>query len=125
MKPNEAIGITLRHLREEAGLSAKEVSKLLDIKHANRMSPYTLFNYEKGRCSPDPTRFVTLCVLYGCKDILHVFGFTDEPLSNSCLKKEDREILKRFHNLPDSGKDIIRGALGIEKSELTKEKNAL
>lgn len=124
MNTNESIGTVLRRLRKEARLSAKDTTKLLGTRYSIKMSPYTLFSYENDRCTPDPFRFLALCILYRCKDVFYEFGFTDKPLSYKSLKKEDQEILKRFHSLPDSGKDLIRGALGIEKPEQKKGKTA-
>lgn len=124
MNTNETVGSTLRHLREAAGLSAKDVASLLATRYSIKISPYTLFSYERDLCTPDPYKFLALCIIYKCNDVLHEFGLTKEPSSFRHLKKEDREILKRFHNLSDSEKDLIRGALGIEKPELKKEKLA-
>lgn len=124
MNTNESIGTALRRLRKESGLSAKDATRLLETRYSIKMSPYTLFSYEKDRCTTDPFRFLALCMIYRCKDVLYEFGFTDNPFSCKSLKKEDQEILKKFHSLPDSGKDLIRGALGIEKPKQKKGKTA-
>lgn len=116
------IGSTLRSLREKAGLSAKEVSAILSNTYNIKMEHGTLYNYEKGRSSPDIDRFLSLCMIYECRDILYEFGYTNKKLSAMPLDSEESEILDKFQALPVSGKDMIRGALGIKKQELSKEK---
>lgn len=116
------IGSTLRSLREKAGLSAKEVSAILSNTYNIKMEHGTLYNYEKGRSSPDIDRFLSLCMIYECRDILYEFGYTNKKLSAMPLNSEESEILDKFQALPVSGKDMIRGALGIKKQELSKEK---
>lgn len=116
------IGITLRLLRERRGLSAKEVSEILYNEYGIKMEHGTLYNYEKGRSSPDVDRFLCLCMIYECKDILHEFGYTTGNTLTNHITAEDTEILDKYHTLPESGKDMIRGALGIEKQPLSKEK---
>ena len=58
---NTEIGECMKQLRENAGLSAKDVSRLLFDKYGIEMNHRTLFNYEKGRSSPDLVRFLALC----------------------------------------------------------------
>lgn len=116
------IGSILRSLREKSGLSAKEVSEVLNKTYNIKMEHGTLYNYEKGRSSPDIDRFLSLCIIYGCKDILYEFGYTNKKISAMHLNNEEFEILDKFQALPASGKDMIRGALGIKKQELPKEK---
>lgn len=122
MNSLENIGNTLRKLRKQSGLSAQDVSQILKAKYSIEMNHRTLFNYEKGRSSPDIDRFLSLCMIYECKDILYEFGYTNKKLSAMPLNSEESEILDKFQALPVSGKDMIRGALGIKKQELSKEK---
>lgn len=112
------IGTILRNLRENANMSAKDVSDILKKEYAIDMNYRTLFNYEKGRSSPDIDRFLTLCMIYNCNDILYTFGYTDKQQSFSPPNREDEQILKKYHSLPPSGRNVILGALGIEKDSL-------
>lgn len=112
------IGTILRKLRENAHLSAKEVSDILKKDYSIDMNHRTLFNYEKGRSSPDIDRFLTLCMIYNCSDILYTFGYTDEQQHFTPPSHEDEQILKKYHSLPPSGRNLILGALGIEKDGL-------
>lgn len=111
------IGNRLRELREASGLSAKEVSEILMEKYQIDMNHRTLFNYEKGRSSPDIDRFLTLCKIYRCRDVLFEFGYTDIKEIYNIHNSEEKEVVEKYRKLPESGKDLIRGALGIEKGE--------
>ena len=111
------IGNRLRELRERSGLSAKEVSEILMEKYQIDMNHRTLFNYEKGRSSPDIDRFLTLCKIYSCRDVLYEFGYTDIKEIYNIHNSEEKEVVEKYRKLPESGKDLIRGALGIEKGE--------
>lgn len=115
------IGNRLRELRERSGLSAKEVSEILMEKYQIDMNHRTLFNYEKGRSSPDIDRFLTLCKIYSCRDVLYEFGYTDIKEIYNIHNSEEKEVIEKYQKLPESGKDMIRGALGIEKREEQKK----
>lgn len=114
------IGNKLRELRERSGLSAKEVAEILMGKYQIDMNHRTLFNYEKGRSSPDIDRFLTLCKIYGCRDVLYEFGYTDIKEIYNIHNSEEKEVVEKYRKLPESSKDMIRGALGIEKRECQK-----
>lgn len=105
------IGKRLRKLRERTGLSAKEVAELLADKYDIQMNYRTLFNYEKGRSSPDIDRFLVLCMIYNCTDVLYEFGYTQNK--NFSRHNEENEIIKKYNLLSDEGKYLIQNALGI------------
>ena len=69
------IGEKLRSMREAAGLTAKDVAAQLLEDYGIDMNHRTLFNYEKGRSSPDISRFLALCDLYRSKNVLTDFGY--------------------------------------------------
>lgn len=115
-----SIGNKLRELRENAGLSAKEVADILQDRYGIEMNHRTLFNYEKGRSSPDIDRFLVLCMVYGCSDVLFEFGYTQRKTAHPVQSHEDSEIIKKYHELSKEGQDVIRGALGMEKREISK-----
>jgi len=116
------IGNKLKELRESSGLSAKEVSYILQNEYEIEMNHRTLFNYEKGRSSPDITRFLSLCKIYGCRDVLYEFGYSKNQLHET-VNFEDSVILEKYHSLSPEGKEIIHGALGLSKEELVKANN--
>lgn len=116
------IGNKLKELRESSGLSAKEVSYILQNEYKIEMNHRTLFNYEKGRSSPDITRFLSLCKIYGCRDVLYEFGYSEKKL-HDVTTYEDSIILEKYHLLSSEGKEIIHGALGLTSDELSKMRN--
>ena len=113
------IGNKLKELREAAGLSAKDVSYILQNDYEIEMNHRTLFNYEKGRSSPDITRFLSLCKIYGCRDVLFEFGYSNKKLQQA-ISYEDSVILERYHSLSPEGKDMIHGALGLNSTDSLK-----
>ena len=113
------IGNKLKELREAAGLSAKDVSYILQNDYEIEMNHRTLFNYEKGRSSPDITRFLSLCKIYGCRDVLFEFGYSNKKLQQA-ISYEDAVILERYHSLSPEGKDMIHGALGLNSTDSLK-----
>lgn len=113
------IGNKLKELREASGLSAKDVSCILKNDFAIEMNHRTLFNYEKGRSSPDITRFLSLCKIYGCRDVLFEFGYSNKKLQQA-ISHEDSIILEKYHALSPEGKDMINGALGLASREPVK-----
>lgn len=118
MSKSERIGKTLRKLRSQSGLSANDVSLILKEQYNINMNHRTLFNYEKGRSSPDIDRFLCLCMVYGCADILYEFNYVDFPRSHLETDDETCELLNKYYALPESGKDLIRGALGMARGML-------
>lgn len=56
---NEALSITLRHLRHQSGLSLKEVAQRLDVHFT------TVSAWERGRSEPSLERLTELARLYG------------------------------------------------------------
>lgn len=113
----EIIGQKLRVLREDKGYNANDVSDLLQQRYGLDVNYKTIYNYEKGRSSPDVDIFLALCKIYGCRDVLYEFGYTDIKEIYNIHSSEEKEIVAKYRKLPESGKDLIRGALGIEKGE--------
>ena len=121
----EEIGRKLRQLREAKSYNAKEVSYILQEHYELDIQYKTIYNYENGRNSPDIGVFLAMCKIYGCKDVLYEFGYSDKKLQDS-LSSEDSLILKKYHELTPEGKEMIHGALGINSDLLkgAKEKMA-
>lgn len=113
------IGNKLKELRDASGLSAKEVSFILQNEYQIEMNHRTLFNYEKGRSSPDILRFLSLCKIYGCRDVLYEFGYSKTKLQTS-INYQDSLILDRYHALSPEGKELIHGALGLSNEHILK-----
>lgn len=114
------IGNRLKELRASSSLSVDEVLHILKEKYSIEVRPNTLYGYENGRTSPDVDLFLALCKIYKCRDILYEFGYTDVKELYNIHNPEEKEIIEKYQKLPETGKDMIRGALGIEKGECQK-----
>lgn len=114
------IGNRLKELRASSSLSVEEVLHILKEKYSIEVRPNTLYGYENGRTSPDVDLFLALCKIYKCRDILYEFGYTDVKELYNIHNPEEKEIIEKYQKLPETGKDMIRGALGIEKEECQK-----
>lgn len=111
------IGNKLKELRNSSGYSVEQVMGILEKNYNILVRPNTVYGYENGRTSPDVDLFLALCKIYGCRDILFEFGYTDIKEIFNIHNSEESEVLKRYRKLPEDSKDMIRGALGIEKRE--------
>lgn len=111
------IGQRLKELRASSSLSVDEVLQILKSSYSIEVRPNTLYGYENGRTSPDVDLFLALCKIYSCRDILYEFGYTDIKEIYNIHNPEEKEVIEKYQKLPESGKDMIRGALGIEKRE--------
>lgn len=114
------IGNRLKELRASSSLSVEDVLHILKEKYSIEVRPNTLYGYENGRTSPDVDLFLALCKIYKCRDILYEFGYTDVKELYNIHNPEEKEIIEKYQKLPENGKDMIRGALGIEKGECQK-----
>lgn len=111
------IGQRLKELRANSSLSVDEVLQILKSSYSIEVRPNTLYGYENGRTSPDVDLFLALCKIYNCRDILYEFGYTDIKEIFNIHSSEEKEVIEKYQKLPESGKNMIRGALGIEKRE--------
>lgn len=111
------IGNRLKELRASSSLSVEDVLHILKEKYSIEVRPNTLYGYENGRTSPDVDLFLALCKIYKCRDILYEFGYTDVKELYNIHNPEEKEIIEKYQKLPENGKDMIRGALGIEKRD--------
>lgn len=118
MKYKVDLGATLRTLRENKKYNAKEVAEILTSKYGINLQYRTLYGYETGRAFPNTDVFLALCEIYECYDVLYTFGYTSNESVASPLNTEDTLILKKYHALPPSGRNLILGALGIEKDSI-------
>lgn len=87
----KAFGETLKNLRLKSGLEWNEIMNGLSS-YGILLARSTMYGYEHGRSFPDPDVFLALCKVYGCKDILFEFGFTeekDENLNGITVYKKD------------------------------------
>ena len=115
---NRNISDTLKKLRTASNKSASVVIQELNQTYGFSLAQSTLYGYENGHSCPDVDVFLALCMIYNCRDILYTFGYTDKPNAFTVTSPEDALIVEKYNNLTPSGKNMILGALGIEKDNI-------
>lgn len=111
------IGMKLKEMRISNNFTAEYVSNLLESQFSININLKTLYGYESGRTSPDVDCFLALCVIYGSTDVLFDFGYVSAKNQRKVKNPEIDEIIEKYQSLPEDSKDMIRGALGIEKRD--------
>lgn len=71
------IGNALRKARIDVGLSVEEVSVNLTRKGYKALEK-TVYSWESGNSQPKPDVLLELCTLYGIKDVLGTFGYSEQ-----------------------------------------------
>lgn len=111
----------LKEMRKKSGFSVDDVCEYLK-ECGFEISPKTMYSYESGYRMPNADVFLALCVHYGCIDVLFDFGYSTKRMYPSSVSSEEQEILDKYNELPDGGKDMIRGALGLEKGDAERKR---
>lgn len=111
----------LREYRKKMGLSVDDVSAFLNDQ-GYEIAARSVYGYENGSRMPNADVFLSLCVLYGCTDILFEFGYSSKKMPISQNTADEQAVLDKYNELPDSGKDMIRGALGLEKLQMERKR---
>ena len=104
------IGKTLKALRENAGLTCREVAgKLID--YGFEISDKTIYGYDSGRSSANADMFLALCRVYKCNDILNTFG----DISDSILfTNKEWELVESYRDLDPPGQSHVDSVLQWE-----------
>lgn len=92
---------TLKELRINAGLSAKDVYERLGIKQA-RFSAW-----ETGKAEPSADYFLMLCKMYGVNDIFEVFGYSDIEESQITLDDKEIILIEEFRKMDKSDQQLM------------------
>jgi Predicted transcriptional regulator len=91
------IGSILAEYRKKAGYSQKEAAELL-TKEGTATKDKSIYTWEKGKSTPNPTQFLLLCKIYGITDIYSTFlePNPDNPLSslNDAGKEKVQDYIK-------------------------------
>jgi transcriptional regulator with XRE-family HTH domain len=107
-----SIGMTLRRLRENAGLSVN------DVGNAVSKQGKTVNAWENGRGEPDITALVTLSTLFGVKNLLSLIAvdmYGDSAPIRPEMDELEEKLLKDFRILDRFGKQT---ALRVIESEI-------
>lgn len=113
------IGQALKDARMKAGFSVSDVSEVL-IKKGFKASRKTVYGWESGVSQPSPDALLEMCRLYGVKDILSEFGYSNNysgvKVSSNSLDFSVSEIrmVESFRGLDTYGKDLIKMVLERE-----------
>ena len=86
----------LKELRLRAGFSQKQVYEHFNIPQS------TFSSWEVGKSEPSGDMLLKLCEYYDC-DMLKEFSETD----NSGITYEELEIIKKYRNLDDHGREMV------------------
>lgn len=104
----------LKELRLRAGFSQKQVYEHFNIPQS------TFSSWEVGKSEPSGDMLLKLCEYYDC-DMLKEFSETD----NSGITYEELEIIKKYRNLDDHGREMVDFTLEkeYERSKALEEQN--
>lgn len=86
--------MNLRLIREELGISQKELAEKLNVSHTN------IYNYEVGRTEPSLDMLKQIAAVLGVS-VGYLVGAEDEsgrPVPSD-LPQKDLDLLKAFHKL--------------------------
>lgn len=113
---NEYLVSQLKQGRLDKGLKQSDVSKKTGIKNT------TLSNYENGITEPDMDTFLSLCELYELDFVSlmeEAYGIKI-PGKNFHIKPSEIELLEKYNNLDDHGKEIVNFSLNKETERIEK-----
>ena len=113
---NEYLVSQLKKGRLNKGLKQSDVSKKTGIKNT------TLSNYENGITEPDMDTFLSLCELYELDFVSlmeEAYGIKI-PGKNFHIKPSEIELLEKYNNLDDHGKEIVNFSLNKETERIEK-----
>lgn len=104
----------LKELRLRAGFSQKQVYEHFNIPQS------TFSSWEVGKSEPSGDMLLKLCEYYDC-DMLKEFSETD----NSGITYEELEIIKKYRDLDDHGREMVDFTLEkeYERSKALEEQN--
>lgn len=115
------ISSKLKEFRKFSGESVDDVCAYLR-ECGFDISTKTMYSYESGYRMPNADVFLALCVHYGCIDVLFDFGYSPKRMHSGSVSSDEQAILDKYNELPDSGKDMIRGALGLKKLQMERKR---
>lgn len=108
------IGNILREARIKTKLSVKQISDIL-ISKGYKASEKTVYSWESGNSRPDIEILMTLCDIYGIKDILKTFGYNGYKEDGSIqLNMKEIEHIDKYRSLDSYGQETISYILDRE-----------
>ena len=109
----------LKEYRNKANISVKEISRIL-TSQGFKASESTIYSCETGNSQPTPDALMSMCEVYGIKDVLKAFGYDgyneDGTLS---LNMYEIDIIEKYRTLDNYGQKIINLILDEEVERCT------
>ena len=99
--------------RRELGMSASEVVDKLS-EYGTEISPKTLYGYENGVAYPKAETFLSLCAVYGIRNVEETFLLEKEGASSAArlyLSAEERDIIRAYRC--STHQNAVKKLLGI------------
>jgi len=109
------IGEQLKKLRENNGMTRKDAADKLKGLGID-ISDKTLYGYESGRNSANADMFLALCRIYKCNNVMETFS---DSVSDVLFTNEEWEIIEKYRDLDDHGKEIVDIVLDKEHARVT------
>lgn len=115
-----SLGETLKELRKNMFLTAKDVSIILK-NMGYSISDKTLSGYENGIRMPNADVFMALCQIYKCKNILEIFSFVEADYS--IPTDNEWNIIEKYRDLDEQGRETVSYLLDREVSRTQTEQD--
>lgn len=124
---SDVIGVRLKQLRIEAGLSMDDEAEKLNKAFNLKITKSMMSRWENG--STQPTNiFLSAYAQYHDVDLNYLVGLTDlkKSLRECCAKEEfssdERSIINKYRALDERGKFNVRETVDREYSFISKDK---
>lgn len=101
----------LKELRKRAGYTQKEVYEHFNVPQS------TFSSWEVGKSEPSGEMLIQLCDFYKC-NMMEEFSKSDDDV----ITNADLELLKKYRNLDDHGKEMVDFTLEKEWERSTSSK---
>lgn len=111
MEKDISTGSVLRKLRENSGLSVKEVVERLKD-YGQDISDKTLYSYESQKRAVSGDMLLALCQIYKCKNILETFANikTDYDIPDD----DEWSVIELYRLLDPYGRDAVKTIMKLE-----------
>lgn len=120
---NKSIAGILKAARAACGYTVEKVTKLLMENNNILVRPKTLYGYESGYSVPSVNAFLALCNIYGIKDILNEFGYSNQPertipaQRTIPLDRHEVEVISSYRKQPTAIQDAVDRVLSVPTRE--------